>query len=80
LIADRLERLGAVLQSLQEGLPQVGDENQRKIAAGIASLRIPEVVGKGACALPPNELANWLGRAVEHLEIMREDLLAAVER
>ncbi len=77
ICAAQLARIEDALRSIQAALPNLAAEERRQVAARLAALQLEQVLDNGIAALPASDLLVALGRAVQHLELLREDLRAA---
>lgn len=78
LCAANLERMESLLLTLREVSSRASGEQQTALREAIASLRLEEVLGAGSSSLAPREILVALRRAVEHLELLLEDVREAV--
>ena len=75
--ASQLERLESLLGTIREALPLLDHARQSKLASELAAMSLEEVLNAGISALPPSELLICLNKAVEHLELVVEDMQRA---
>jgi DNA-binding transcriptional MerR regulator len=74
LCAAHLERVESLLLTVRDLTGRLTAEEQLAVRETIASLRLQEVLGAESASLSPSEILVCLHRAVEHLELVLEDL------
>ncbi len=77
ICAAQLARIESALRSVQAALPHLAAKERQQVAAKLSAMQLEQVLSNGVAALPAGDLLVALARAVQHLELLQEDLRAA---